>query len=195
VSGVEREILMTGIGGQGVQLAAQVLARAAVLEGRHVLLLGTYGGSMRGGNTDTTLIVADAAISAPPIVAHAWAALVMHPQFWPPLAAKLRPDGVLLVNGSLVEDGLDRATQRVVAVPATAIARDLGNPMTASMVLIGAFARLTGIVALASLVGGMHESVPSYRRQHIQANERALRAGFDAAAEGIAPAWPAEAAA
>ncbi|TMK87611.1 MAG: indolepyruvate ferredoxin oxidoreductase subunit beta, partial [Actinobacteria bacterium] len=32
----ERELLLTGIGGQGVQLAAQVIARAAVLEGREV---------------------------------------------------------------------------------------------------------------------------------------------------------------
>jgi len=31
---MERELLITGIGGQGVQLAAQVLARAATLEGR-----------------------------------------------------------------------------------------------------------------------------------------------------------------
>ena len=68
---IEREILFTGVGGQGVQLAAQVLARAAVLEGRHVMLLGTYGGTMRGGNTDATLVVADAPISTPPIVSRA----------------------------------------------------------------------------------------------------------------------------
>ena len=41
---MEREILWTGIGGQGVQLAAQVFARAAVKEGRVVMMLGTYGG-------------------------------------------------------------------------------------------------------------------------------------------------------
>jgi Pyruvate/2-oxoacid:ferredoxin oxidoreductase gamma subunit len=31
---MERELLLTGIGGQGVQLAAQVLARAAIADGR-----------------------------------------------------------------------------------------------------------------------------------------------------------------
>ena len=34
---MERELLITGIGGQGVQLAAQVLARGATLEGRDVM--------------------------------------------------------------------------------------------------------------------------------------------------------------
>src|SRR5690606_41928167 len=46
----EREVMWTGIGGQGVQLAATILARAATLEGREVMSLGTYGGTMRGGN-------------------------------------------------------------------------------------------------------------------------------------------------
>jgi len=44
---VERELLVTGIGGQGVQLATQVLARALTLENRYVMSLGTYGGTMR----------------------------------------------------------------------------------------------------------------------------------------------------
>ena len=51
---MERELLLTGIGGQGVQLAAQVLARAAIAEGRSVQMFGSYGGMMRGGNTEAT---------------------------------------------------------------------------------------------------------------------------------------------
>ena len=39
---MEREILFTGIGGQGVQLAAQVLARAAIAEGRLQALLAPF---------------------------------------------------------------------------------------------------------------------------------------------------------
>ena len=46
----ERELLLTGIGGQGVQLAAQFVARAAVYDRREVMLFGSYGGMMRGGD-------------------------------------------------------------------------------------------------------------------------------------------------
>ena len=87
---MEREILLTGIGGQGVQLGAQVLARAAARENRGVILLGTYGGSMRGGPTDSTLIVADGDVVAPPIVSRARSAIAMHHAFWDPLRPKLR---------------------------------------------------------------------------------------------------------
>ena len=185
-------MILSGIGGQGVQLAAQVLARAAVREDRRVMLLGTYGGTMRGGNTDSMLVVADAPISAPPILSHAWAALVLHPQYFAPLRSKLRPGAIVLVNSSIVGDALEGDARRSAAlfeVPATARATELGSAMAASMVMIGAFAGLTGLVALESLVGAMGESVPSYRRQHLACNEAALRAGFLALPSGAAPAW------
>jgi 2-oxoglutarate ferredoxin oxidoreductase subunit gamma len=191
---VEREILFTGVGGQGVQLAAQVLARAAVLEGRDVMLLGTYGGTMRGGSTDATLVVADAPISTPPIVSRAWALCAMHHQFFAPLRGKLRAGSLVVVNAPVFQAPLDPGW-RVIEVPAGARASELGSPMVGAMVLIGAFARITGIVTLASLEEAMRACVPSYRKQHIETNERALRAGFELAQEGVAPAWRGEEAA
>src|ERR1700736_2931761 len=65
---MEREVLMTGIGGQGVQLAAKTLATAAMREGREVLVFGIYGGSMRGGNTDATVVVGTGPLRAPPVI-------------------------------------------------------------------------------------------------------------------------------
>lgn len=187
---MEREILLTGIGGQSVQLAAQVLARAAASSGREVQMLGTYGGTMRGGNTDSTLVIADGPISAPPMVSRSWALVAMHHQFAAPLVAKLRPQGVAMLNSSLFEGALDRRAYRVFDVPATQLATELGNAMCASLVLIAAFARATGIVSLASLDAAMRESVPSYRKQHIALNEKALRAGFETLPAGVSPAWP-----
>ena len=84
----EREVLLTGIGGQGVQLAAQVLARAAVLEGRDVLLFGVYGGAMRGMNTDGTVVVGDGPIQSPPLLSSTWSAIAMHDRFWAPSRAE-----------------------------------------------------------------------------------------------------------
>ena len=186
---MEREVMLTGIGGQSVQLAAQVLARAAVEEGRHVTYLGTYGGTMRGGNTDSSLIVGDAPIGSPPIVASTWSALVMHHEFWQPLRAKLRAGSVVVVNSSLFRGELDRDAQRVFEVPATQVATELGNALSASMVLLSAYCALTDLLGLAALVDAMRASIPAYRQQHVEANERALAAGFELLPRGAAPAW------
>jgi 2-oxoglutarate ferredoxin oxidoreductase subunit gamma len=185
---MEREILVTGIGGQGVQLAAQVLARAATLEGREVTYLGIYGGMMRGGNTDSTVVVADAPIVAPPLVSHAWAAIAMHDEFWPDVEYKLRPGGLVVVNDTTFATDV-RADVHLHRIPATTVAAELGTPLSGALVMLAAFCRMTGLVRNESLVAAMRSSIPSYRTQHIDANERALHAGAGLVIAPDVPAW------
>jgi 2-oxoglutarate ferredoxin oxidoreductase subunit gamma len=185
---MEREVLITGIGGQGVQLAAQVLARAATLEGREVTYLGIYGGMMRGGNTDSTVVVADAPILAPPVVSHAWTAIAMHGDYWPDVEAKLRPGGLVVVNDTTFTNDV-RADLAVHRVPGTTVATELGAPLSGALVMLAAFCTLTALVRTESLVAAMRASIPSYRTQHIEANERALHAGTQLVTAGEVPAW------
>ncbi len=100
---VEREILLTGIGGQGIQLAARTLAEAAIADGRRVQLFASYGGMMRGGNSDSFLVIADDNISSPPVVGSAWAALVMHHEHAAAVWPKLRADSLAVINHSVVD--------------------------------------------------------------------------------------------
>jgi len=185
---VERELLMSGIGGQGIQLAAEVVARAAMAGGLHVQLFGSYGGMMRGGNTEATIVVADAAIEAPPTVASAWSAIAMHPEQAGTVVRRVRPDGFLFVNTTVFDTLPDPSGATVVPVPATEIALDCGNVMAASIVMIGAYAAVTGLVTLDALAAAIADSLPPYRVQHVAMNERALRAGHRAGAElAVAP--------
>jgi 2-oxoglutarate ferredoxin oxidoreductase subunit gamma len=185
---MERELVLTGIGGQGVQLAAQVLARAAIAEGRSAQMFGSYGGMMRGGNTEATLVIADGAIGAPPTVAETWSAIFMHHDFSEPTRAKLRAGSLVLVNTTVFEGSLADEYE-VVEVPATDLAVDLGNVMTASMIMLGAYVAVTGMVTLDSLDTAVTESLPSYRAQHAARNITAIRAGFDVAPRDLSPAW------
>ncbi len=192
---MEREILFTGIGGQGIQLAAQVLARAALSEGREVMLFGSYGGTMRNGPTDATLVVADAPVCAPPIVSRAWSAIAMHPAYFPQVAAKLRAEAVVVSNTSLFRQPIAGNRWRVHGVPATRLASECGSSLAGALVLVGAFASLTGLVTFEALIAGLEASLPERRRQHRELNERALRAGFTALPQGVESAWPQERAA
>jgi Pyruvate/2-oxoacid:ferredoxin oxidoreductase gamma subunit len=185
---MERELLITGIGGQGVQLAAQVMARAATLEGRDVMFFGVYGGMMRGGPTDSTVVVADGPISSPPVVSRSWSAIAMHDEHWAPLVPRLREGAVVFVNSETFTAELDPSLV-VHRVAATEIAAELDNRLGGSMVMVGAYAAVTGLVGIDALVEAMRASIPSYRAQHADANERALRAGFDLLPRGTSPAW------
>ena len=173
----ERELMITGVGGQGVQLAAQVVARAATILGQEVMLFGSYGGMMRGGNTDATIVMSDEPIEAPPVVSETWSAILLHHEYWASVRDRIRDDGVVLVNSSVFEDAVDRDRYTVHEIPATDMATDMGNLVLANMIMVGAYATLTGVIDLESTIAGMRQAVPPYRQQLIEANEAALRAG------------------
>jgi len=179
----ERTCLMTGIGGQGVQLCAQVLARGAVHEGSHVMLFGVYAGAMRGMNTDATLVVGDGPLQSPPLLSHTDSAIGMHDKFFGPIAAKLLDGALVVVNDDTFESPLDTDRYRVVRVPATVHAAELGHALGGSMVMASAYAALSGVVGIDALLEGMRESIPSYRTQHIAANEMTLLAGYELGAD------------
>ena len=173
---MEREILFTGIGGQGIQLMAKVLAQAVAADGRHAMLFGLYHGAMRGGASDTTLVVGDAPIEAPPIVPACWSIVALHPRSLEPLLPKLRPDGFLFADETLVPTAPPRGVTRI-EVPATRIAERDGNRLGTGMVMLGAFVGWTGLVALDEVVAAMHAALPSHRAKMADANAALLDAG------------------
>lgn len=186
-------MLLTGIGGQGVQLCAKAMAMAATSEGRQAMLSSHYGGEMRGGQTEASVVVADTGLRALPILPSAGSAYVMHPAWWPPVRDRLRAGAAVVANSTVVEEELFRGEDapdiRLFMVPATSMAADAGAPMTAGFVLLGAYAGATGLVSVDAVVEAMKELVPPYRRQHVEANERAIRAGAGAVPALAAPLW------
>ena len=181
---LERELLLTGIGGQGVQLAAQVVAKAAINAGREVQVFGSYGGMMRGGNTDATVVVADGTVEAPPTVTHAWSALLVHPDFAAPALQRVRREGLVLYNATLFGAS---PREGAIGVPATSLG---GAPVNASLVMLGAYLAVTSLVSLDLALAAVDDALPSYRKQHVAGCQHALHTGYEAAPAGVrAPAW------
>lgn len=194
---MEREAVLVGIGGQGVQLVANVLARAAVLEGRHVSVMSVFGGEMRGGKTVNTVVFGDGPLEVPPLVSRTWSAIEMHPRYWDEVGGKLTADGFVLYNENLCGKEHEGKTYRKIPVAATEIAKSLGSESLAAMVIAAAYARLTGVAGLEAANQAMRELVPPYRKERITENERALETGFrlfQPLAERFAPATRKEAA-
>jgi len=186
---------MTGIGGQGIQLIAKLLADAGMREGRQVMMFGLFMGTIRGGSSESTVVLADEEIVAPPIVPRVWGVLAMHPAGLPALGRKMRPGGVLVFNSTLVTAAPAWDGVRLVPVPATAIAEAMGQVMGASMVALGALVGATGIVTVDSLHAALGSVLPPHRRKLIDVNIASITRGREYAVEhgACAPAWSQEA--
>ena len=66
----------------------------------------------------------------------------MHDKFWAPDRRKLRDGALVLVNDATFETELDESRYRVLRVPATDLADELGNALGGSMVMAGAYAAI-----------------------------------------------------
>jgi len=186
---MERAILLTGIGGQGVQLAARTLAVAAVRRELEVMVFGSYGGLMRGGNTDATVIIGDGPLRSPPTVARASIALAMHHEFWPDVRNRLIAGSIVVIDRSVFNGPLDLTDGVVVEVEASAVATGMGNSRGGAMVALGALGAAAGLVDLPALESAAYEVLPPYRAEHAKANAAALAAGFALVTDPAPSLW------
>jgi Pyruvate/2-oxoacid:ferredoxin oxidoreductase gamma subunit len=190
---MERAIAMTGLGGQGIQLVAKLLAEGGMREGRQVMMFGIFMGMIRGGSSDSTVVLADDEIVSPPLVPECWGVVAMHPDGLAKLAPKVRPGAVLVRNAATVTRAPGWDGVRDVAVPASDLAKELGQPLGAGMIALGALAAVTGVVAVRSLVDALAAVLPAHRQQHVAANRACLERGATWAADqglaGVATAW------
>jgi 2-oxoglutarate ferredoxin oxidoreductase subunit gamma len=184
---MEHATIFGGFGGQGLLFAGHVLAQAAVIEGRTVSWMPSYGPEMRGGTASCTVIISDRQIGSP-IVDAADSVVALNPPSLAKFEPLLVPGGLLIVNASLIEAEHRRADVEVVGVPCTALARQAGDDRFVSVVALGCLIARRQIVDRESLRGALIEVLGDRRPEMLEANLAALDSGYRAPAEAFAPA-------
>jgi 2-oxoglutarate ferredoxin oxidoreductase subunit gamma len=147
---MEHATIFGGFGGQGLLFAGHVLAEAAVIEGRDVSWMPSYGPEMRGGTASCTVIVADRPIGSP-IVDAADSVVALNPPSLAKFEETLVPGGLLVLNASLIEAEPRRRDIEVLALPCTALARAAGDDRLVSVVALGGLIARRPIVSVASV--------------------------------------------
>ena len=174
------EIRMHGRGGQGVVMAAGMLASALVAEGWNVVAIPQFGFERRGApvaaylridkhpiRAMTNVYAPDCVICIDPTVGRA-----------ADIFAGIRPGGTLLLATARPLDELQipSVISTVGLCDAVSIARGIfGRPIT-NTVMLGAFARGTGLVSLEALQQAIRDS--SMRDAGLEQNMMALDSGY-----------------
>ncbi len=168
--------MIAGFGGQGVLLAGKILARAGMLEGKRVTWFPSYGAEIRGGTANCTVIISDREIGSP-VVASPSAMLILNEASFLKFEPRILPGGRLFLNTSLVQHASSRSDIERIEIKANEIAEELGDIRIANMVMLGAFLKKTGVVALGAVLDALKAVLPPRRLSLLELNERALRCG------------------
>ena len=181
---MERSTIIAGFGGQGILFAGKVLAEAALIEGREVLWIPSYGPEMRGGTASCTVIVADRLIGSP-IVDRADHAVVLNPPSMAKYSPLVAEGGLLVVNTTLIEAEPGRDDLDMVEVPCTALARQAGDDKLVSVVALGALVGRRRFVEPESVHRALEILLGTKKAHLVAADRAAFDAGYEAGLEPV----------
>lgn len=174
---MRHDMIMSGYGGQGVLLAGTLLSHAAIIEGKNVSFLPSYGPEKRGGAAMCTIVVTDEEVGSP-VVGNPTAGVFLNQVSLDKYGHRIKPGGICVVNSSLVDlSGFNRDDIDIIPIPMNAVAVEIGDARMLNMVAIGAYAARTGAVSLASLAEALKDTLPERNHGFIPANIKALEAG------------------
>jgi 2-oxoglutarate ferredoxin oxidoreductase subunit gamma len=150
------KLFFAGSGGQGIILMGQMVTYAAMFEDKATTYYPSYGPEMRGGTANCTVIVSDRSVSSP-LIYEADCVVAMNLPSLIKFESLVKPGGTLLVNSSIVEQKATRTDITVLYVPTAEIAKEIGNPRGANMVMLGAAIRATNVVKQETIERVMRE--------------------------------------
>ena len=169
------EMRFAGFGGQGIVSAGIITGRAATLyDGKHAVLTQSYGPEARGGACNANVVIAEEKIAYPEVTSPDLL-VIMSQEAFNMFGKDITEGGMMIIDQDLVEATEVPDNIRLVEVPATKIAEDLGNKIIANVVMLGAISALTDIVGKDAMLESIRASVPT---RFLELNERAFEAGF-----------------
>jgi len=180
---MEERILIAGAGGQGALTIGKFVARVA-MEKHRVTYFPSYGAEVRGGTAHCHVVISDSEIASP-VVERATVLVLMNQMSYDRFAERLDAGGLMLLNSSMINtDGHMPRGGRVVRIPATQLAGEMGDIRVANMILTGAlnhFKRIMDDEALLRVMQEMLGKEPS-KVKLFDLNKTAFRIGAEQAA-------------
>lgn len=173
------QIVITGRGGQGAQLAGNLLAMAFFAEGREVQCFATYGGARRGTPVSSFIRIDDRPIRVRCDIEQADALLCFDASLLAGrLLATAAPGALIVVNSrrAPAEFAAELPQYRVLPVDGLAIAQRNGLGRIVNSALLGAFARALEAPALDTLSRTITEAAPTSGQANAQACSEGYRA-------------------
>ncbi len=170
------EIIIAGFGGQGVLSMGQIIAYAAMEEGKEVSWMPSYGPEMRGGTANCIVIVSSIRISSP-IVSKFDSAIFLNQPSLDKFADHVKPGGLILFESSSIIMPSPRIDVESLGIDAQEEAHKLNKKQVANMIMLGAFLERRPLVSPENVLKALQKVLPERHHHLIPLNEEALKRG------------------
>ena len=193
---MKQDIILAGVGGQGILSIATIIGSAALEQGLHLKQAEVHGMSQRGGDVQSNLRLSSEPIHSD-LIPRGGADVVVSLE---PMEALrylpwLSPDGWIITNTTPFENipdypDIDKVMAElgklphVIALDVDSVARDAGSPRSANMALLGATAAVLSILDADKLREGIRRVFARKGDAIVESNIKAFDAGLSLSSKG-----------
>jgi len=152
------EIRISGLGGQGVVLAGQILGKAAVYDGKNAVQTQSYGAEARGTMAKSEIIISESKIGFP-AVRKCDILIAMNQEALDKNLQDLKENSLLLIDSSLVKK-VPQVKAKVYEIPATELSEKVfGHKTYANIIMLGELTKITRLVSQSSMEKAVKDTV------------------------------------
>ncbi|MCG8502651.1 MAG: 2-oxoacid:acceptor oxidoreductase family protein [Firmicutes bacterium] len=172
-----QEMILAGFGGQGIMFAGRLIASAGMIAEKEVSWLPSYGPEMRGGTANCHVIVSDQPVGSPIVVAPTTLVAMNRPSL-DKFEDAVLSDGLLIMDSSLIDRKIKRKDIKVIKIPATRMAADMGAGKLANMIMVGQWIKETGLLSMEIVKMSLEKVVSANKQDLMDINIKALELGY-----------------
>lgn len=171
-------LVISGFGGQGVLFGGYLFAYAAMLEGKKVTWVPSYGVEMRGGTAHCSIQISEQEINAP-LIEEPNALVALNRPSYEKFSPTINGKGVVFFNKSLTEKAPQANGLCVVSIEASDEAKRLGDIRVANLIILGALVQYSKVLDIDNLYRALEKILPPHRHDSIEINLKALKKGYE----------------
>lgn len=191
---MKTDIILSGVGGQGILSIATIIGEAATQSGLHLKQAEVHGMSQRGGDVQSNLRLSDSSIASD-LIAEGTADLILSLE--PMEALRYLPyldrEGWIITSSApfknipnypdeqALKDELS-ALPHIKLIDVEGIAHEHNMPKCANVILLGAASRYLGIISVEQLRESVARIFASKGTAVVEMNQKAFDQGYEAAA-------------
>lgn len=174
---MRKQLRFSGVGGQGVLLAGEILAEAKIESGGYGIKAASYTSQVRGGPTKVDILLDEEKILYPYATEGGIDFMLSTAQVGFDLfKSGIKEGGIIVIDSNLVKASEeDKAKYKIIQIPIISIAKnEIGNVVTQSVVALGVSVELSGCMDRDLVFSVMQKKVPS---KVLEINKKAFEIG------------------
>lgn len=174
---MRKQLRFSGVGGQGVLLAGEILAEAKIESGGYGIKAASYTSQVRGGPTKVDILLDEEQILYPYATEGSIDFMLSTAQVgFDSFKSGIKEGGIIVIDSNLVKASeQDKAKYKIIEIPIISIAKnEIGNVVTQSVVALGVSVELSERMDRDLVFSVMQKKVPS---KVLELNKRAFEIG------------------